>query len=81
MTSPAIPFVQSASYPMRSGNFVGPLIDGEPAFRRICEAIEAARLSVWVTVSFMWPIFEMPAGRGPLLTFLMVPLPVTLTCD
>ena len=34
----AIPFVQSGSYPLRAGNVVRPLIDGEPAFRRICEA-------------------------------------------
>jgi cardiolipin synthase A/B len=64
MSSAVIPFVQSGSYPRRRGNFVRPLIDGEPAFRRICEAIEAARLSVWVTVTFMWPAFEMPDGRG-----------------
>jgi cardiolipin synthase A/B len=64
MTSAAIPFVQSASYPMRTGNLVRPLIDGEPAFRRICEAIEAARHSVWVTVTFMWATFKMPDGRG-----------------
>jgi cardiolipin synthase len=62
--SSAIPFVQSASYPMRPGNLVRPLIDGEPAFRRICEAIEAARHSVWVTVTFMWAAFEMPDRRG-----------------
>jgi hypothetical protein len=30
------------------------LTDGEPAFRRICEAIDTARRSVWVTVTFMW---------------------------
>ena len=64
MTSTAIPFVQSASYPMRSGNLVRALIDGEPAFRRICEAIEAARQSVWATITFMWEAFEMPDGRG-----------------
>lgn len=64
MTNTAIPFVQSASYPIRPGNLVRPLIDGEPAFRRICEAIEAARQSVWVTVTFMWADFEMPGGRG-----------------
>ena len=64
MTSTAIPFVQSASYPIRPGNLVRPLIDGEPAFRRICEAIEAARQSVWVTVTFMWAAFEMPDSRG-----------------
>jgi len=64
MTNTAVPFVQSASYPVRSGNLVIPLIDGEPAFRRICEAIEAAGQSVWVTVTFMWADFVMPDGRG-----------------
>jgi len=62
--STTIPFVQSGSYPVRPGNLVRPLIDGEPAFRRICEAIEAAQQSVWVTVTFMWTAFEMPDGRG-----------------
>jgi cardiolipin synthase A/B len=70
MTSAAIPFVQTASYPVRPGNFVRPLIDGEPAFRRICEAIEAARQSVWITVAFMWAAFEMPDGRGATLDVL-----------
>jgi phosphatidylserine/phosphatidylglycerophosphate/cardiolipin synthase-like enzyme len=65
-----IPFVKSGSYPVRSGNFVRPLVDGEPAFRRICEAIEAARSSVWVTVTFMWAAFEMPDGRGSALDVL-----------
>ncbi len=64
MTNTAIPFVQSASYPIRPGNLVRPLIDGEPAFRRICETIEAAQKSVWLTVTFMWSNFEMPDGRG-----------------
>jgi cardiolipin synthase A/B len=43
------------SYPTREGNAVRLLIDGEPAFRRICEAIEAAQHRVWV---------KMPDGRG-----------------
>jgi phosphatidylserine/phosphatidylglycerophosphate/cardiolipin synthase-like enzyme len=43
---------------------VVPLIDGEPAFRRICEAIELAHKSVWATITFMWPSFHMPDGRG-----------------
>jgi phosphatidylserine/phosphatidylglycerophosphate/cardiolipin synthase-like enzyme len=43
---------------------VRPLIDGTPAFRRICEVVEAARHSVWVTVTFIRPGFEMPDGRG-----------------
>jgi phosphatidylserine/phosphatidylglycerophosphate/cardiolipin synthase-like enzyme len=47
-----------------------PLVDGEPAFRRICEAIEAARESVWATVTFMWADFRMPDGRGSALDVL-----------
>ena len=39
--------VTTGSYPTRAGNAAVLLIDGEPAFRRICEAIEAARRSVW----------------------------------
>ena len=61
---PHIPFSASGSYPVRSGNLVHPLIDGEPAFRRICEAVEAARHSVWVTVAFIRPGFRMPDDRG-----------------
>lgn len=52
------------SYPVRSGNLLRPLIDGEPAFRRVCEAIEQAKQSVWVTVTFMWAACYMPDGRG-----------------
>jgi cardiolipin synthase A/B len=65
-----IPFVRSGSYPVRSGNLMRPLVDGEPAFRRICEAIENARDSVWVTVTFMWDACEMPDGRGSALDVL-----------
>jgi cardiolipin synthase A/B len=64
MSSTAIPFVQSGCYPKRSGNFVRPLVDGAPAFRRICETLEKAQLSVWLTMTFLWPAFEMPDGRG-----------------
>ena len=64
MPSGEIPFVSSGSYPTRAGNSVRPLIDGEPAFRRICTAIEAAQQSIWVTVTFLWADFEMPDGRG-----------------
>ena len=59
-----IPFVDTGSYPVRPGNLVRPLVDGEPAFRRICEAIEGARHSVWAAITFMWPSFEMPDGQG-----------------
>jgi cardiolipin synthase len=65
-----IPPVQTASYPARPGNALRPLVDGELAFRRVCEAIEAARQSVWATVTFMWADFQMPDGRGSALDVL-----------
>jgi phosphatidylserine/phosphatidylglycerophosphate/cardiolipin synthase-like enzyme len=65
-----IPFVTDAPYPGRRENFVRPLIDGVPAFRRICEAIEAAQHSVFVTVAFMHQDFLMPDGRGSLFDVL-----------
>lgn len=52
------------TYPLRPGNQVRPLVDGEPAFRRICEAVEAATTSVWVTVAFISQQFRMPDDRG-----------------
>ncbi|MGL4608790.1 MAG: phospholipase D-like domain-containing protein [Trueperaceae bacterium] len=61
------PFVTTGSYPTRGGNSASLLIDGEPAFRRICEAIETAQHRVWATVTFMWPGFQMPDGRGSAL--------------
>ena len=65
-----IPFATACSYPVRDGNFVRPLVDGEVAFRRICEAVEAARQSVWLTVAFLDQEFEMPDGRGTLFDVL-----------
>ena len=59
-----IPPVESGSYPVREGCAVRPWVDGEPAFRRICEAVEAARRSVWVTVAFLERDVQMPDGRG-----------------
>jgi phosphatidylserine/phosphatidylglycerophosphate/cardiolipin synthase-like enzyme len=59
-----VPFVSSGPYPIRGGNAVAPLVDGEPAFRRICEAVESARHSVWVTVAFIERQVQMPDGRG-----------------
>src|SRR5262245_40916004 len=67
---PSVPFVDTGSYPTRAGNRVLPLIDGDPAFRRICEAIELAQESVWATITFMWPSFHMPDGRGTALDVL-----------
>ena len=65
-----IPFTDTGSYPIRAGNAVRPLVDGEPAFRRICEAVEAARDSVWVTIAFYDPKFQLPDGRGSLFDVL-----------
>jgi phosphatidylserine/phosphatidylglycerophosphate/cardiolipin synthase-like enzyme len=65
-----IPFVGSGSYPARGGNRIRPLVDGEPAFRRIGEAIEAAQHSVWLTVAFITDDFQMPDGRGSLFDVL-----------
>jgi cardiolipin synthase A/B len=65
-----VPFARASSYPAREGNAVRLLVDGTPAFRRICEAIECAECSVWATVAFMWPNFEMPDGRGTALDVL-----------
>jgi phosphatidylserine/phosphatidylglycerophosphate/cardiolipin synthase-like enzyme len=65
-----IPPVESGSYPLRDGNQVRPLVDGEPAFRAICRAVQAARHSVWVTVAFLKEGFEMPGGAGSLFDVL-----------
>src|SRR5215213_7839711 len=59
-----IPFVTTGAYPVRAGNRVHPLIDGEPAFRRICDAIDQAQARVWVAVTFLWATFQMPDRRG-----------------
>lgn len=58
-----IPAVAGA-YPVRAGNLVRPLVDGEPAFRRIAEAIEAARHSIWLTVTFYAHDFQFADGRS-----------------
>jgi len=59
-----IPHVNSSSYPLREGCRVRPLVDGEPAFRRICQAVEAARSRVWITIAFIEMDMQMPDGRG-----------------
>lgn len=65
-----IDFVESGAYPIRAGNEVEPLVDGDPAFRRICEAVEQARYSVFVTIAFHYDGFEMPGGHGSLFDVL-----------
>lgn len=59
-----VPPAAGGAYPVRAGNAVLPLVDGEPAFRRICQAVESARHSVWVTVAFVQRDVPMPDGRG-----------------
>lgn len=54
-----IPSPGLCAYPPRAGNRVRPLVDGVPAFRRIAEAVAAARHSVWLTVTFHAPDFRM----------------------
>jgi cardiolipin synthase len=65
-----IPHPATGSYPMRAGNAVRPWIDGVPAFRRIGEAIAAARHSLWLTVAFFRPDFRMPDGGESLFDVL-----------
>ena len=65
---PMTQFVSTGSYPTRQGNQVLPLVDGIPAFRRICAAIEAAQQNVWATITFMWPSIQMPDERGTALS-------------
>lgn len=67
---PHVPFPPGGSYPARHGNSVRPLVDSGPTFRRICEAVEAARRGVWLMVTFMDPEFPMPDGRGTVLDVL-----------
>ncbi len=59
-----IPAARAAAYPRRAGNRVQPLVDGVPAFRRICAAVEAARRRVWVTVAFLDHDLRMPDDYG-----------------
>jgi phosphatidylserine/phosphatidylglycerophosphate/cardiolipin synthase-like enzyme len=46
------------------------LVDGAAAFRRIAEAVQAARRSVWLTVTFYAPDFRFPDGQGGLFDLL-----------
>jgi cardiolipin synthase A/B len=68
--APHIPYTEAGSYPIRTGNAVRPLVDGEPTFRRIAEAVESAMRSVWATVAFYQPRFRFPDGRGTLFDVL-----------
>lgn len=65
-----IPPAARASYPRRGGNAVRPLVDGAPAFERICTAIEEAASSVLATIAFVERDVAMPGGRGTLFDVL-----------
>ncbi len=65
-----IPAVSSGAYPVRDGNLVRPLIGGTTAFRRIGEAVDSARHSVWLTVAFHDEDLQFPDGRGALFDLL-----------
>jgi cardiolipin synthase A/B len=60
----AIPPASTGSYPRRDGNLVRPLIGAAATFRRIAEAVDAARHSVWLTVTFYADDFRFPDGRA-----------------
>jgi cardiolipin synthase len=66
----AIPPALAGSYPVRAGNMVQPLVDGVPAFRRIAEAIGAARHSIWLSVTFYADDFRFPSNDGALFDVL-----------
>ena len=59
-----VPPARGGSYPQREGNAVRPLVDGVPAFERICEAVRGARASIWVTVAFLERDLELPGAEG-----------------
>ena len=65
-----IPHVETGAYPLRPGNQVEPLIDGESAFRAIARAVAEAQRSVWLTVAFWREGFRLPDGHGGLFDLL-----------
>ena len=65
-----IPHVETGAYPLRPGNEIEPLIDGENAFRDIARAVAEARCSVWLTVAFWKDDFALPDGHGSLFDLL-----------
>ena len=69
-TGQDIPFIAHGSYPRRGGNLFRPLVDSGPAFRRICEAVEQAQHSVWITFTFIATDCQMPDGRGSIFDVL-----------
>lgn len=65
-----IPVTTSGPYPARPGNRVRSFIDGPQIMRRIGEAIENARHSIWVTAAFYSDDFLLPDTQEPLFNVL-----------
>lgn len=65
-----IPIAASGSYPIRGGNKVLPMVGAATFFSRLCDAVDSARHSVWITVAFWDRKFLFPEGRGSLLDVL-----------
>jgi cardiolipin synthase len=59
--------VERASYPARTGNRVGVLIDGLETFTTIADRIRRASRTIWITVSFVDLDFCLPGGEVPFL--------------
>jgi phosphatidylserine/phosphatidylglycerophosphate/cardiolipin synthase-like enzyme len=53
---------RTGTYPVRDGNLVRPLVDGVPAFRRICDAVARAERRVWATIAFVDRTVALPDG-------------------
>lgn len=62
-----VPGAVSGSYPVRDGNRVLPMVGADTFFLRLCDAVDAARHSIWVTIAFWDRSFVFPEGRGGLL--------------
>lgn len=60
----------SATYPVREGHHVAPLIDGHAAFAAIEHAIVDATTSITVTVAFVTRSFRFPRSGAPMLRLL-----------
>lgn len=65
-----VPGTISGAYPTRPGNAVRAFIDGPQIMRRIGEAMEAARHSIWLTMAFFSEDFLVPDRQEPLFDVL-----------
>jgi phosphatidylserine/phosphatidylglycerophosphate/cardiolipin synthase-like enzyme len=65
-----VPPARAGAYPVRYGNLVRPIVDGVPAFRHICRAIDGAQRSVWATIAFVDRSVLLPDAHGTLFDVL-----------